>query len=375
MKKLLSVVLAVLMLAGCFSVASFAATVTLATGTNDGTITYNDDTVIIPSGVTYTNNGTIKLTRGALVVNAGGTLENYGTITVDDNTAVTVQGTYNNHIKLPAPFTVTYPASTPTFDRASHTITYTYHSLLESEMTAEDDYLRLDAYKTRQDIAVPYGDTLYIMITAEEGSKMVNYIDTSRIKLTNGGGGIVDSTYVDSSRRGIFVIKPVNGAEYSAVSTKYSDVVTQFVIDLPAKEGVYTIATDTEQTGSVLVNYGQMLTIHVILNEEYDESNPTLYIGGVEIAPDKYGYFDINTVYADDGKTLIVNSLNGTVSQDGQIITAYGVRAPFTITILGCVKNSTKQTFTNVLSYIKQIFEVFQEVFAELRAALSGLFN
>ena len=118
-----------------------------------------------------------------------------------------------------------------------------------------------------------------------------------------------------------------------------------------------------------------MLTIHVILNEEYDESNPTLYIGGVEIAPDKYGYFDINTVYADDGKTLIVNSLNGTVSQDGQIITAYGVRAPFTITILGCVKNSTKQTFTNVLSYIKQIFEVFQEVFAELRAALSGLFN
>ena len=86
-------------------------------------------------------------------------------------------------------------------------------------------------------------------------------------------------------------------------------------------------------------------------------------------------YFDINTVFADDQKTLIVNSINGKVYQNDQEISNYGIRAPFRINVLGCVKNETKQKFTSVLTYLKQIFAVFQEIFEELRAAFSGLFG
>ena len=80
-------------------------------------------------------------------------------------------------------------------------------------------------------------------------------------------------------------------------------------------------------------------------------------------------------VYADDGSTLIVNSKNGTVSQDGTIVTTYGVRAPFSIMVMPPVKNETKQKFNSVLTYIKQIFDVLREAFNSIKEALSGLFG
>lgn len=377
MKKILSVILAAVMLMGCLSVMAFASVVTLTTGENpdDGTpLVYENDTVVIPNGATYTNYGAINMTGGSFTVEKGGTFQNYGTITFAD-TAVTVNGAYNNWVSLPANRTVTYDRTDPTFDRADHTVTYTYRSLLKSEMTDEGDYLNVEKYRSRTSVPVPRNDTLYIMVVAEEGAgKYPSYLDTSRVRLSS-GGNIVDSTAADSSRRGIFAVKPDNYASYSAVSLKYSDVVTQFVVELPSKKDVYTVATDEDETGSVLVNYGQMLTVHVILHPDYDESQPTLFIDTVEISPDEYGYFDINTVFADDQKTLIVNSINGKVYQNDQEISNYGVRAPFRINVLGCVKNETKQKFTSVLTYLKQIFAVFQEIFEELRAAFSGLFG
>ena len=113
----------------------------------------------------------------------------------------------------------------------------------------------------------------------------------------------------------------------------------------------------------------------VELEPDYDESEISMYISGIELKPDKYGYYDINTVYADDGTTLIVNSKNGTVSQDGVVVTTYGIRAPFSMIVMGAMKNETKQKFTNVLSYLRQIFEVFMEIFNSLKESLGGLFG
>lgn len=376
MKKLLSVLLTVVMLLGCASVAfADGETITLTNTTNDGTLEYTDATIIIPAGVVFTNTGTIRLHRGSFVVNAGGTFDNKGSFIVDDYTAVTVKGTFNNYITLPGSTSVTYAASTPTFDRNTHVVNFEYGYLLKSAMSADDDYLTKENYHSGSEIPVPYGDTLYIMITAKEGSKDVNYLDTSRIQLWGGTGSIINSSAVDNTRRGIFVVTPKSAASYSPVSLKYADLVTQFDIELPAKEGVYTVKTDKGETGHAIVNYGELLTVTVELEPDYDESEISMYISGIELKPDKYGYYDINTVYADDGTTLIVNSKNGTVSQDGVVVTTYGIRAPFSMIVMGAMKNETKQKFTNVLSYLRQIFEVFMEIFNSLKESLGGLFG
>ncbi len=387
MKKLLSVVLAVIMLLGCASVAfADGNSVTLTTSTNSGTIEYPDDTtLIINNGVTYTNEGTIKLRGGAIVVNKGGHFENKGSLIVEDTT-FTILGEFNNYLNFPGSTNKEYPASTPTFDRKAHTVVYSYYWLLKSAMTGNDDYLDIKKYQSGSQVKVPYGDTLYVMIDVKEGDKAADFIDTSRIRLS-ASGGIIDSSAVDKTRRGIFVIEPINAAAYQPVSLNYKDVVTQFDIELPAKEGKYAVKTDKDEYGHAILNYGETLTVTVELAPEYDQSEPIIYINAFDLHPDKYGYFDINVVKSDNGENLIVAypdpDVEGRYISNGQVsygdspelVYNYGVRAQFSMTVAGIMKNDTKQKFTNVLQYIKQIFDVFKEVFASLKEALSGLFG
>lgn len=414
MKKLLSVILTVIMLVGCLPVAFADAPIEL-TGTNNGPLPYTSKTLYVSGTFTNEAGGTLDLSKCTLVINSGATFDNYGTFKKDEATNVIVNegGHFYNYISFPGSTEKSYTRADGTFDRAEHSITYQYKYLLKSALTSEREHLYYPNYTAAAgaDIPVEYNDTIYVVIGAEEGGSPVSYLDTSRIKLT-GSEGIIDSADVASYNRsatdgsfidtllggdddedsakknyrfGVFAITPTSAASYTPVSLKYADVVTLFDIELPSKEGRYAVKTDKGEYGHAILKYGEMLTVTVELDPKYDESEPVIYVGGWGIYPDKDGYYDINAVYADSGKTLIVAGLNekGVMASNGTVtygdspepVFEYGVRAQFKMSVTGIVENETKQKFTSVLQYLKQIFDVFKEVFESIKEALSGLFG
>ncbi|MCD7827137.1 MAG: hypothetical protein LUG85_01175 [Clostridiales bacterium] len=402
-KKTLSIILACLLLASCLPLSAMAATIyeydviqsknaTIASG-NDVIITAN---YTIDEGVTVTVNGTLTVSgsghienNGTLIVNGGlvltatessmdtAALYNKGTVTFTSSSSsalgqasyiynagtingmdyLTILGTLYHQVTLFPSWTETYDKSS-TYDRKEHTVTFTVKYVLDSLLDSDTAYLSAESYNntvsSEKTTWVEHGEKLYILITPNEEE---DWIDTGRMQLTVNGSLIDASARVDNTR-GVFCIIPTNSINNLAVySYAYKSIVKLFEITLPRTDGYYVTTMDGD-IDTCTVEYGTTFSFRVVLSEDYDQSEITVYADAAQLTPDAYGYYDITGPIVDDAVT-----------------TEGGVQDSFTIRVLGVASNSARETVNSVLTFIQEIFAIIQSIFEYFSDLFSGLFS
>ncbi len=417
MKKTISVILACLLIAACLPLSAMAATITSATVDAGTTFTFTDSTsitgsyvvngtVVINEGVSVRveggtltvsstghieNNGTLSVTNGSSLILNGSAdtilttdtvaLYNTGTISLESGCAfvvnkdatvynagtlynfdyATVYGSLQHKITLFGTFTSTYDSWTvrgfhPGLPEETFNVTYTVKYALDSKLSSDTAYLDESNYTevAGDYLYVDQNDTLYIMITPDD--TLGDWVDASRIQLVVDGDLVSASAKIDTSR-GLFMISPTDAMEVSVYSTAYKNVVKLFEISLPNTAGYYVTTLDGDMD-SVSVEYGTTFSFSVVLNDEYDQSDISVYVDGVQISADEYGYYDVTGPIVDGGMS-----------------NAGGVQDSFTISVTGVAKNSTVETVNSVLLFIQQIVEVIQSIFDYFADLFSGLFS
>lgn len=303
-----------------------------------------DASVLIAKSATVFNAGYIKNAERISVI---GSLQHQVTFTPKDN-----GDTVNNNTF--ASFSWTYK-NTEMWNRTETIVNFTSRILKDTELETDLGYTVAANYTN----ACPnvgwyeHGEKVYILVTADENG---SWIDTSRMKLTINGQEATAYATVDNDR-GVFCITPTNSIEVSVASLAYKDIVKLFDVTLPKTEGYYVITKDGV-VDQATVEFGKTFSFRVVLNPEYDKSKIVVYVNTFAIEPDEYGYYDIQGKEESVGFAL-----------------AGGVQDDLSIQVMGVAPNERVEQMNNIVSFIKEIFDVFRSIFAYFQDLFAGLFG
>lgn len=328
---------------------------------NYGTIIVEKGGQIVSKGsgsgdttASFYNAGTLTLNSGCyFLVERGSYAYNKGTIKNIDR--MTINGTLKHWLEYPDSTSITY-RNTEMWNRTETIVDFTVMHANDADLGSETAYTDLSNYKAVQadeGAWCEHGVKEYIVIVPEDGDG--DWVDTGRMKLVVNGTVFDTSERIDNNR-GVFIVTPVGAMSMEILSYNYKDIVKLFDITLPKTEGYYVMTVDG-QVDEVTVEFGKQLSFTVVLDEAYDKSEPTAYIGMDYITPDEYGYFDV-TEYRDD--ELIVGGTGG-------------IQDDFTITIYGVSSNESKEQTNSIINFIKEIFETIKSIFGYFGDFFSGL--
>ena len=159
--------------------------------------------------------------------------------------------------------------------------------------------------------------------------------------------------------RGLYKITPDDQAitvSYASIldaATMYKYVKT-IPIYLPSGEGYRVCAYgDTldqavnENIDKTEVNYGSNFYFRVEIFDGWQKSNITVTVGGVEVQPDKFGYYEITNI-------------TDTLAEEGA----------YEIYVAGVVKDSTQNLIATIMNTIRNVMETIIDMFKTLFGTL-----
>ena len=364
MKKTISIILAVLMLACCmpFSVFAFSNTVVFSTSDSftdshqlDSNVEYvikNGVTMTVPSGFT------LYIPQNAqITVEKGATLNVVGEIRISDFGALYSSGIIINgdHVK-----------KDNGAENAAAMVQLRFPDLNSADVQLKDKIEVSFSYEGAEEQNVPdYGCDYFVPMNTEihinahiiEPDAIHDKYDDSKLNVKL--NGTTQLPYVTGANlgTGYFKYQTITGGDISYAkwtTANNSDFLTTKRIILPSGEG-YEVksrfpVTKTED-GAIVVKYGDPFSFYVDVDEAYDMSKYEVYIhdgygwmlitapNNVAAKADDYGYYNIPAVEGD-----------------------------ITITVTGVMKNSTISLIGNILETFRNIFKMLQEFFENFQS-------
>ncbi len=377
MKKTFAVLLAcIMLLASIPFTVSAAEVIKITTDTNyTENIAINaGETIEIEANVTISaeleNNGTIIIYNGgSLTVISGGKLENYGNIEVRTGGKLDVinGGIFNNYVTIPGSFSRTYDWK-DTWNRQPLTVQFDVAYYMYRQGDTDDAYADIKNYTNflvaDETVAVPYGEELFIMVVPRIGPKQEGeWVGAERLKLKVGSSTIGVTTVLDTESENavrlpeygaVFTVVPSNSFKVEVASTEYKDIVKIFDIALPQTEGYYVI-TDKNEVNNVKVEFGKTLSFRVVLEPDYDKSEPSVYVNTIYMEPADFGYYRVA----------------GPMESEG-FATAGGVQDHLVITVMGVASNESQEQMSSLVLMLQEIFSIIQEIFSYFTSLFTG---
>ncbi|MBQ6163897.1 MAG: hypothetical protein IJK23_05435 [Clostridia bacterium] len=196
------------------------------------------------------------------------------------------------------------------------------------------------------------GQSIYFYLEFRDENGDLPQIDPAKFIVNSNGTRV----YLD---RGLYKLTPDNQAitvSYASIldGTTMQKYYKTIPIYLPSGEGYRVVAYgDTldqavnENIDKVVVNYGSNFYFRVEIFDGWQQSNITVTVGGVEVQPDKYGYYEITNI-------------TDTLAEDGA----------YDIYVAGVVKDSTQNMLATIMNTIRNIMETIIDVFKTLFGTL-----
>ena len=377
MKKVLSVVLAALLVACCIPFSVFAASgqETLLPGAFNETdpsaagykLLESNVEYIIPSGTTVTVPSTRLLyvpNNSRITVQEGGKLNVLGNIVVLNSGSIYADGLieHSSHILLDG-------------DGAAAMVQFRFPDLNDNSVRLADkitlSYYYDGVNATNQPEAVPVtGLSRYFPMNTEiqiiakiiEPDNVHDKYDDSLLKVSLNGIGL---SYVTGQKQGegYFTTTATTGGDITfAKWTNDSDFLTTKKIILPSGEGYecvprYPDRVQRTADGTIVVKYGDPFSFKVELDEAYDMSSIEVYIYN------GYGWLDLQS---NEERTDLVGF--NAVPDDYGYYNIPSVNGDITVSVRGVMKNST-------ISLIGNLMETFKNIFNMLKEFIDGLMN
>lgn len=366
--------------------------------TNNGSIVINEGGSIVFSGAAgrLSNNGTVtvknkgnitfsgvgKEQSDATLYNAETGMISFGTSatgTISDNSvgynygdilnsnALEINGELWHNVTLPGDYSVSYDYR-ETWNRQPTTVNFEVHYFMYRQGDTDEAYADVENYTAcpgETDVLVPDGEKLFVMIVPKIGADGTGeWVDSSRLQI-NAGSSVLDvTTILDTESENavrtpeygaVFTITPANALDVTVKTKAYKDIVKIFEVVLPRTEGYYVI-TDNNDVDRVDVEFGKTLSFRVVLAEEYDKSEPYVYVNSIYMEPADYGYFRIT----------------GPMESDG-FATAGGVQDDLVITVMGVSANERQEQMSSLVTFIQEIFSIIEEIFSYFLSLFEGL--
>lgn len=374
MKKVLSVVLAAIMIICSFTVAGFAYDrqemfTSSANFANSNQLESGCE-YIIPNGITMTVPSGLTLylpTESALKVEEGGKLIVNGDLILYGTASLTVDGEivggkkvkFDKDASGEAKVQVRYPALADLglTGKITNLEFFTADSTT-ADLTDNSTWEKISGSDFNADgssFYVPLNNCFFVKVTFNESSEFPKY-DPALFKVyINGLGLSYNSGYYSTT------LSAGGDLDFSDW-TNDSDFYRTFKIQLPSGEGYEVEGRDYEVSsdGTVYLKYGTTFAFKVNVDEDYDMSDISVYVyngygflnypvdetnyDALEMQPDEYGYYIINPVLTD-----------------------------YSVSVVGVVKNSTINLISNIVETIRNIFNMIKEFFEGLD--LGSLFN
>lgn len=344
----------------------------------------NEGTVTVRNGGKITFGGTGKEETGATLYNAKsgmisfgtsatGTVDkgsegyNYGEIT--NSGALTVNGKLLHNVTIPGSFSESYEYY-ETWNRQPTTVYFDVYYYMYQQGDTDDAYSKVENFKkypceSETNVPVPHGEKLFVMIVPRIGADGTGeWVDSSRLQLNAGTNTLDVTTILDTESENavrtpeygaVFTITPSNAMKVDIKSTNYKDIVKIFEVVLPRTEGYYVI-TDNNDVDRVDVEFGKTLSFRVVLAEEYDKSEPYVYVNSIYMEPADYGYFRITGPMESDG-----------FANNG------GVQDDLVITVMGVSANERQEQMASLVTFIQEIFSIIEEIFSYFLSIFEGL--
>lgn len=350
MKKTLAIILCAVMLLASIPVMSFAAETTVKA----------NETLTIKSGETYTvkSGDTLYVAnKGAIVVEKGGKLVVNGDILTYTGSDVYIEGTLIGADNISGSGDVVVEVRFDQLDKyvttdGAVTVSYAFADTVSGDVNKEITYDSLAADKPFS-VYVPLNSYLFIKAEVgkdEEDQLGHNKYDDSLYNVYMNGSVV---TFGDGNH----YVQLTTGADITYDKWKgYNAYLSTFPVYLPSGDG-YTVFTKTGEKDTVKVKYGTPMSFYVEIAEEYDMSQYEVYIyngygwtgldtstllGKLDPAePDEYGYYHIPAVVGDT-----------------------------TVYVVGVMENETITMLGDIMTMLKNIFEMFSSLLAEFFAML-----
>lgn len=315
-----------------------------ATMTVNGTMVISSEGTIHNEGDLIVNN---SIAHSGIIQNAGkGAITNYNNIVGD-------AGVIQNQIKIPATSAgLKYHVRVcrPDFYPAgSESGLYRKDASGEAASINENAFGAAD---TGVDTYLSNGQSIYFFLEFRDENGDLPAIDPAKFVVNANGTRV----YLD---RGLYKITPTNQAitvSYESIldATTMSKYYKTIPIYLPSGEGYRVCAygktldqSVNENIDKIIVNYGSSFYFRVEIFDGWQQSNTTVTVGGVEVQPDKFGYYEITNI-------------TDTAAEDGA----------YEIYVAGVVKDSTQNLIATIMNTIRNIMETIIDVFRTLFGTL-----
>ena len=378
MKKVLSVMLAALLLACCIPFPAFAINqYTYPAPGGEFEVNADGDAVLasdteytIPSGVTMTVPSGVMLSVPAsttLRVSKGGKLEVFGSIWLRGQLICDGELEGSKNIDL--------------VGNGSAEVEFRFPNLSSDELGLSDK-IKVYCYNEESNSfktvplneATPYHFPLnsevriYSIInepdpTHDKFDDSLFPIEFHNVGLTYMPGQKISTANVadDYLKLGYFTTTASTGGDVTFPKwSNDSDYLTTKKISLPSGDGYECIPRDPNvvksSDGAVYVKYGEPFSFKVLLDDAYDMSDYQVYIYN------GYGWLQLD---ADDGFQAGADEYN--------YYNIAHVEDDLTVSVRGVMKNSTINLIGNLLETFKSIFNMLKEFLASLKEMFAGM--
>lgn len=379
MKKVLSVILAVVMLVGCLPFTVFADNT--VTFTTSGQFTSSDQllsgtTYVITNGATMTVPSDLNLNISAgvtLKVDEGATLDVLGSVTIYGFGTLTAYGkiSHSDHIFINKD---TNGEEDP---NAVAKVQFRFPDLnddaikLADKITVSIDFDGIDESDknvpaTGKTILVPLNKEIRVNAHIIEPRVDRDKFDDSLLKLKLNDVGF---TYEKGKEAGTgyYSTTATTGGDISyAKWTQDVDFLTTKRIVLPSGEGYevlprYPDKVKRTEDGTIVVKYGEPFSFYVDVDEAYDMSSYEVYIYN------GYGWLNLDlTADPENPENLSFTDIAAKPDDNGYY-NVPAVTGDLTISVRGILKNSTINLIGNLLETFKNIFNMIKEFFEGLK--------
>lgn len=396
MKKIIATVLVVLMALSCMPVVMAASPYVPSNGESLSGTSEGKSSITINEGVTVTVPDSYELKKNtSLTINAGGTLQIAAgaTLTVNGTVLISEEGIIHNEGDMILNNTV---ASSGVIENAGKgsisnkgrisgdagmirnqvvipntNVGLKYHvrvcrpdfyavgsegGLYKKDSGGEATGINENAFGAEDTGVTTYlndGQSIYFyLVFKDENGEAMPQIDPAKF-IVNANGTKV------TLDRGLYKITPDNQAikvDYVSIldATTINKYLKTIPIYLPSGEGYRVCAygktldqSVNENIDKIVVNYGSDFYFRVEIFDGWQQSNITVTIGGLEVQPDKFGYYEIANI-------------TDTLAEEGA----------YEIYVAGVVKDSTQNMIATIMNTIRNIMETIIDVFKTLFGTL-----
>lgn len=372
MKKVIAIILSALLVACILPVAAFAddtvvfsanADIIASDAFESGTsyVIPENVTITVPAGVTLYIPANSKLTveiggklivNGAVNVQKGGELFVAGTIINSDNVA----GEGEKSAELRFPEHDVYCSCGNGDDCTAITISAGIEDFTGTKVT-------YDKVNSGESKAIELGTNVYVKVEiAEPVAKYDMYDDDYVAVYFNGvtvpGTDGVHVTKVSTASDVTFT--KFDGSEYFYTDCK---------VIIPNVTG-YTVETSDGRTGAdgeYVVKFGTPVAFKVILDEDYDQSPYEVYIHNGAGYTNGVVEVDGEPITDESGALLYISGIDKAQTDEYGYYN-FTVRGDSTIHVVGVISNEKMQAVGDILSVIRNVFEMIRSFMAQILA-------